>query len=87
LQIACRVPRAIDRPKAAALRVRTLKGSPGALARQSALAELYVQVGRIDEAERYAAQAVNRWVDDRVSFSTKLARRRAAQGRVQRRRA
>jgi tetratricopeptide (TPR) repeat protein len=52
---------------------------------QRSLAELYVQLGRLDEAERYALQARESvGQDDRVSISTtklSLGLVRAAQGR------
>jgi ATP/maltotriose-dependent transcriptional regulator MalT len=52
---------------------------------QRSLAEVYVQLGRLDEAERYALQARESvGPDDRVSISTtklSLGLVRAAQGR------
>jgi class 3 adenylate cyclase len=68
--------------------VRTMKGlndRARLCEAQRSLAELYVQLGRLDEAERYALQARESvGADDRVSISTtklSLGVVRAAQGR------
>ena len=91
LQIARRVVAQGDLPRAESLlleAVRMLKGlndRARLCEAQRSLAELYVQLGRLDEAERYALQARESvGPDDRVSISTtklSLALVRAAQGR------
>jgi predicted ATPase len=91
LQIARRVAAQGDLPRAESLlleAVRMLKGlndRARLCEAQRSLAELYVQLGRLDEAERYALQARESvGPDDRVSISTtklSLAIVRAAQGR------
>jgi tetratricopeptide (TPR) repeat protein len=91
LQMARRVAARGDLARAETLLlevVRTMKGlnDRGRLCEaQRSLAELYVQLGRLDEAERYALQARESvGQDDRVSISTtklSLGLVRAAQGR------
>ena len=91
LQIARRVAAQghLDRAEKLLLEVvRTLKGlndRARLCEAQRSLAELYVSLGRLDEAERYALQARESvGQDDRVSISTtklSLAVVRAAQGR------
>jgi class 3 adenylate cyclase/tetratricopeptide (TPR) repeat protein len=91
MQIARRAAAQGDLPRAEKLlleSVRTLQGlnDRGRLCEaQRSLAEVYVQLGRLDEAERYALQARESvGADDRVSISTtklSLGIVRAAQGR------
>jgi class 3 adenylate cyclase/tetratricopeptide (TPR) repeat protein len=91
MQIARRAAAQGDLPRAEKLlleSVRTLQGlmDRGRLCEaQRSLAEVYLQLGRLDEAERYALQARESvGADDRVSISTtklSLGIVRAAQGR------
>jgi class 3 adenylate cyclase/tetratricopeptide (TPR) repeat protein len=91
MQIARRAAAQGDLPRAEKLlleSVRTLQGlnDRGRLCEaQRSLAEVYVSVGRLEEAERYALQARESvGADDRVSISTtklSLGIVRAAQGR------
>jgi class 3 adenylate cyclase/ATP/maltotriose-dependent transcriptional regulator MalT len=91
MQIARRAAAQGDLPRAEKLlleSVRTLQGlndRARLCEAQRSLAEVYVKLGRLDEAERYALQARESvGADDRVSISTtkqSLAIVRAAQGR------
>jgi len=91
LHIARSVAAQGDLPRAETLLLETVRTMKGLMDRarlceaQRSLAELYVQQGRLDEAERYALQARESvGPEDRVSISTtklSLGIVRAAQGR------